>query len=256
VAAAAVRGGGVTDDVTLYLGDCLDVLRDLPDGSVDAVVTDPPYPNLTGGYVRDVRFGGLADPISPNVSVGPIWGRSLEWTAEAWRVARYGLMIFCSFKDVVAIRAAFPDANEMGLCVWYTRNAAPTGKNVPRHDVQFIWLLSKAPGIKWDALHTMLFDIPAAQAGCFASERVLIPGTTQAAHPCQKPVALMHRLLLDGCATVLDPFMGSGTTGVACVQTGRRFIGVEIDPTYYAIAERRIAEARAQLRLPLAEGVG
>jgi len=50
----------------------------------------------------------------------------------------------------------------------------------------------------------------------------------------------------DQGATVFDPFMGSGTTGVACVQTGRNFIGVEIDPTYYALAERRIREAQAQ----------
>jgi DNA modification methylase len=51
--------------------------------------------------------------------------------------------------------------------------------------------------------------------------------------------------LLQG-ATILDPFMGSGTTGVACVKTGRNFIGVEIDPTYYAIAERRIHDAQQQ----------
>jgi len=51
--------------------------------------------------------------------------------------------------------------------------------------------------------------------------------------------------------TVLDPFMGSGTTGVACVQTGRNFIGIEIEPKYFEIAQRRIAEAEAQLRLPL-----
>ena len=51
--------------------------------------------------------------------------------------------------------------------------------------------------------------------------------------------------------TILDPFMCSGTTGVACVQTGRNFIGIEIDPTYFAIAERRIQEAQLQLRLPL-----
>jgi DNA modification methylase len=50
---------------------------------------------------------------------------------------------------------------------------------------------------------------------------------------------------------VLDPFMGSGTTGVACVQTGRRFIGIEIDPSYFAIAEKRITEAQAQMILPL-----
>ena len=51
--------------------------------------------------------------------------------------------------------------------------------------------------------------------------------------------------------TILDPFMGSGTTGVACVQTGRNFIGIEIDPTYYAIAEKRIAQAKLQIRMPL-----
>jgi len=50
---------------------------------------------------------------------------------------------------------------------------------------------------------------------------------------------------------VLDPFMGSGTTGVACVQTGRRFIGIEIDPGYFAIAEKRIREAQMQLRMPI-----
>ena len=51
--------------------------------------------------------------------------------------------------------------------------------------------------------------------------------------------------------TILDPFMGSGTTGVACVQTGRNFIGIEIDPTYFAIAEKRIKDAQQQMRLPL-----
>jgi len=68
-------------------------------------------------------------------------------------------------------------------------------------------------------------------------------------HPTQKPVTLMAWLLEQYTKpedVILDPFMGSGTTGVACVQTGRSFIGCEIDPTYYAIAERRIAEAQLQ----------
>ena len=71
-------------------------------------------------------------------------------------------------------------------------------------------------------------------------------------HPTQKPLALIKELILS-CTlegdTVLDPFMGSGTTGVACVQTGRNFIGIEIDPAYFAIAEKRIAEAQLQPRL-------
>ena len=71
-------------------------------------------------------------------------------------------------------------------------------------------------------------------------------------HPTQKPVTLMI-WSINNCtapgATVLDPFMGSGTTGVACVQTGRNFIGIEIDEDYYKIAEKRIAEAQMQPRL-------
>ena len=68
-------------------------------------------------------------------------------------------------------------------------------------------------------------------------------------HPHQKPVQVIDWLLALAStpgATVFDPFMGSGTTGVACVRTGRNFIGCEIDPTYYAIAQRRIAEAQLQ----------
>ena len=64
-------------------------------------------------------------------------------------------------------------------------------------------------------------------------------------------MAFCINYLPDDVTTILDPFMGSGTTGVACVQTGRNFIGIEIDPTYFAIAERRIKEAQAQPKLEL-----
>ena len=80
----------------------------------------------------------------------------------------------------------------------------------------------------------------------------IIPRAHQ--HPTQKPVELAaHFIKLHTRPgdTVLDPFMGSGTTGVACAQTGRNFIGIEIDAGYFAIAQRRIAEAQAQLALPL-----
>ena len=71
-------------------------------------------------------------------------------------------------------------------------------------------------------------------------------------HPTQKPLALMTWIVenyTNPTDTILDPFMGSGTTGVACVQTGRNFIGIEKDRGYYEIAEKRIKEAQMQLRL-------
>lgn len=84
--------------------------------------------------------------------------------------------------------------------------------------------------------------------------RYLEKQTEQQSTPTQKPVDLCAYLIntySNPGDTIFDPFMGSGTTGVACVQTGRNFIGIEIDPTYYAIAEKRIKDAQMQLRLPL-----
>ena len=71
-------------------------------------------------------------------------------------------------------------------------------------------------------------------------------------HGAEKPISLYSKLLENHvCQSILDPFMGSGTTGVACVQTGRRFIGIEIDPTYFEIAKKRIQQAQLQIRMPL-----
>lgn len=79
-------------------------------------------------------------------------------------------------------------------------------------------------------------------------------GTAQ--HPTQKPLAIMYELLKTAHPgdTILDPFMGSGTTGVACIKLGLNFVGVERDPGYFAIAQRRIAAAQAQLVMPLFGG--
>ena len=82
----------------------------------------------------------------------------------------------------------------------------------------------------------------------------IVSAKDNTAHPTTKPLWLMQRLVTVSTnpdMTVLDCFMGSGTTGMACVQTGRNFIGIEIDPNYFAIAERRIAEAQMQPRLEL-----
>jgi DNA modification methylase len=89
---------------------------------------------------------------------------------------------------------------------------------------------------------SLVIDVPMPQAGCFAAERILQQGSGKAAHPCQKPVAVVHPFIdrLDA-ETILDPFMGSGTTLVAAVRLWRKAIGIEIDPHYFDIACRRIA---------------
>ena len=233
-------------EVRLLLGDCLDILPTLEAGSVDAVVTDPPYLNLAGGLVMGLD-GGVAPATSNSVSVGDPWDASLAWAQQAWRIARFGVLVMCGFNSVTETRRAFPKASAKGLAVWHYSNPSPSYRNAPRFDVEFIWLLEKSPGLDWHSLTSLLISTPKLPAGCFASERVLQVGSKKAMHPCQKPIALMEALLVSGCDSVLDPFMGLGTTGVACVQTGRSFIGIELDAGYFEIAQKRIEAAQREM---------
>jgi DNA modification methylase len=235
----------------LILGDCLEVMRGMEAGSVDAVITDPPYPGLRGGHSRDIPAGidtaGIRRTFTE--SVGDEWGANLDWVDEALRVARFGLIVCCTFHSVAMIHEKVGNrAKPVCLITWYKHNSPPTGANLPKYTTEFIWCFNIAPGLKWDALKTTMFDIPGLPAGCFAQERILNrDGSVM--HPTQKPIRLMKELLAVNPMSVLDPFMGSGTTGVACIKTGRNFIGIEIDPTYYKIAEKRISEAAMQLPL-------
>lgn len=198
-------------DVTLYLGDCLEVLPTLAVGSVDAVVTDPPYGCDKAEW--DAAF-------------------PTEWYAAVRKAARTiaivtgssGLkdtipLVGSDFVDVIAAR------NYNGM----TRGPLGFGN----------WLACVIAGEK-PRIGQNTFDFVV---------RGNMPN-----HPSPKPLEYMIKLLIritnDG-QTILDPFMGSGTTGVACVQTGRKFIGIEIEPRYFEIAVKRIEAAQLQMRLPL-----
>ena len=228
----------------LINADCLKVLPLLDAGSVDAVVTDPPYPGLTGGHDRNCP-GGVSVRLTITESVGNEWGVEIDkWMPQCERIVELGMQVFCSYHSVADVRNG-TTFKPVSLATWYKRNSTPTGRNLPRYTTEFIWWLSKKPGLKWDAFDTTCFDVPMPQAGCFAVERILNKdGST--AHPTQKPVALMNRLLDFGAESVLDPFMGSGTTGVAAVECGYGFTGIEIDPGYFEISVRRIGKALKQ----------
>ena len=237
-----------TELYTLYCGDCLDIMPTLAAGSVDAVVTDPPYLGLAGG--TEINGNGVTNRVEISLAIGDRLQANLNWVKPAWNLCKYGAMVFTSHHAIDLVKQAFPDNTTVGLVVWYKRNSPLPQNNVPHFNTEFIWLFKKSPGLKWKEIETF-YDIPIIPAGCFASERILQQGSGRAAHPTQKPELLMRKLIkaTDQSALVIDPFMGSGTTGVACMQTGRRFIGIEIDPVYFEIAAKRIATAAAQLRL-------
>jgi DNA modification methylase len=102
--------------------------------------------------------------------------------------------------------------------------------------------MSPRDGIKGATFETSVWDVP------------IIPTWAHKEHKNEKPIALMTRLLwFLGSSTILDPFMGSGTTGVAAVSLGRRFIGIEIEPRYFDIACRRISDELARPRFDFGE---
>ena len=196
---------------TLILGDCREVLPTLP--KVDAVVTDPPY------GIAAVWKGGF----------GRGWARAHAQTAErnAWDSQPPNAAFFAELLQHEP-QAIIWGANHFELPPsrsWLVWNKPERG-----------FSLSEAE-LAWTNLDTVVrvFDAPRSDVG--------------REHPTQKPVALMAWCVAKTEGDVLDPFMGSGTTGVACIKLGRRFIGIELEPRYFDIACRRIEEAWKQPRL-------
>ena len=209
--------------VSLILGDCLEVMRTMADKSVDAVITDPPY----GVGVDYSMFDDTKDNLKTLVNL---------FFPEAVRVSNIVTVtpgngnqhLYPSPTHTLAfINMAGVGYSSWGFSCW-----------------QPILVYGKDPFL-------------ANGEGCRPDAFVMKNSgdvDKHNGHPCPKPNNVMRWIIertTRKSDTVLDPFMGSGTTGVACVQTGRNFIGIEIDPTYFAIAEKRIAEAQMQPRLEI-----
>jgi len=208
--------------VTLHLGDCLEYMRTMPAQSVDAVVTDPPY-----GIAHSSNYGATWE----NTMIANDFNTDARDTIIEW--ANNRLLSWLSFGSW----KVEPPQKTKGVLIW------DKGPNSGMGDLSFPFKMSYEEvyigGPGWNGTR---------DEGVIRGHSVITWESKGRTHPHEKPVSLMAYLLskLPKGATVFDPFMGSGTTGVACVRTGRNFIGCEIDPTYYAIAQRRIAEAQLQ----------
>jgi DNA modification methylase len=194
---------------TLYLGDCREVLPTL--GQVDAVVTDPPY-----GIGEDGgRFRGR---IGQNIRVLPKGG----WDSATPDASVFDMMRACSDDQIIWGGNYFTDKlpPSKGWLYWQKRMGGDFS------DGELAWT-SRDRALR---------------------EFTKCPKGQGAEHPTQKPVELMRWCLgfLPDAQIILDPFMGSGTTGVAAVKMGRKFIGVEKNLDYFSIACRRISEALKQ----------
>lgn len=196
-------------DAVLYQGDCREILPLLP--KVDAVVTDPPY-----------GIGFAAQPTK--------WQRRAGAVPVTWDdVTVDGLGDILSHAKVQIVWGGnyYPLPPSRGWISWFKPDAPPSMSNI-----ELAWTNR---------------DVNASQI----SWSIAATNSERAGHPTQKPVAVIMYCLaqIKDCETILDPFMGSGTTGVACAKLGRRFIGIELEPRYFDIACKRIDEAYRQPRL-------
>jgi DNA modification methylase len=204
-------------DCTLYLGDCRDILPTL--GKVDAVVTDPPY-GIKADRDRNSEQWGWKD-----------YGKG-GWDNERPTPEVMAAVIKAAKHCIVWGGNYFPDMLPASpLSKWLVWDKGQEGFSLA--DCEFAWCSFEG----------------AIRRKTYSRSLALQDGKE---HPTQKALAVMVwciEQLPKGCGTVLDPFTGSGTTGVACANLGRSFIGIEREPSYFDIACRRIEEAYRQPRL-------
>jgi site-specific DNA-methyltransferase (adenine-specific) len=233
-------------DAVLYLGDCREILPTL--GKVDAVVTSPPYNQLThsksgsgmhkgNAWISKSGGGYLSHSDNMTETDYQEWMRVLF---AQWRAASKGLVWVnhkTRYRDKVGIHPLhFLDGPIYSEIVWDRGGsmALNARKFAPSHE----YIIGFGEPHYWDRSEDMrmsVWRIP--------------PQTGEAGHPCPFPVEIILPLVKASVppnGIVIDPFMGSGTTGVACAKLGRKFIGIEIEPKYFDIACRRIEAAYKQ----------
>lgn len=210
--------------VTLYLGDCRDVLPTFD--SVDAVVTDPPY-----GIAKERHRAG--EPCGRGSAAKRRWVMELnEWDLERPQQETFDSILKISKQAILWGGNYFADMlpPSMGWLYW---DKANDGKSFGSGELAWTtrWGAMRTKRLMWDGMIRASKDGPLV-------------------HPTQKPTELMQWAMAEtkipDSATVLDPFMGSGTTGVACIRSGRKFIGIEKDPQYFKTALERIKRELAQ----------
>lgn len=243
---------------TLYHEDCRTALKKIASESIDLVVTDPPYKIIAGGCIIEERKDETKGifrrrAVSDGTKIGNRWLkksqydipsavksgkmfthndiRFAEWIPDIYRVLKNGTHFYVMVNDRnvqemlnVCTENKFKLVN---ILTWIKQNAVPNKYYMK--NVEFVLLFRK--GSARD-----INDMGSKQS-------ITIPNIIgDKLHPTEKPVALMEYFILNSSKKediVLDPFMGSGSTGVACVNNDRRFIGIELDDTYYEMSCQR-----------------
>ena len=236
----------------IYLGDCIELMKGIPDKSIDLVVTDPPYllDNQGGGFWSKAKDGNHynargtrkgMDKLSPIKD-----GIETEILDELYRVMKKtNIYLFCSQKQIPVLIEFFAEGHgcNWNLLSWHKTNPIPACGNKYLNDTEYI-MFFREKGVKlygsYDTKRTFYTSLRNQE------------DNVKYEHPTVKPLNIIKNLIINSSMegdVVLDPFCGSGTTCVAAAQLGRHYIGMEIDKKYHRIACERVKNELAQLTL-------
>ena len=230
---------------TIYNEDCLEGMKRISDESIDLVVTDPPYKIIGGGDSKSrYATSGMLNRSSGNVINGKLFNHNdtsfSTWVPEIYRVLKEATHFYVMVNDKnmhelmdACVESGFQLVN---ILIWKKNNVTPN--KFYMKNCEFILLYRKG-GQRW------INDM--------GTKHLLeIDNIRNKKHPTEKPIELMETFILNSSQvgeTVLDPFMGAGSTALAAKENNRQYIGFELDEGYYNIAQDRVKNHEQQLSL-------
>ncbi len=251
----------------ILVGDCVELMNSLPEGSVDMVFADPPYNLQLGGELHrpnNSRVDGVDDDWDQFDGFQQYDDFTRAWLIAARRVLKPDgtLWVIGSYHNIYRVGALLQDLGFWMLndVVWRKTNPMPNfrGRRFTNAHETLIWVARSQDSkyrFNYDAMKAMNDDLQMRSDWllplCTGAERLKKDG--KKAHPTQKPEALLYRVVLSSTEVgdvVLDPFFGSGTTGAVAKKLGRNYIGLERDPDYAKLAEKRLSRIQ---RVPIEE---
>ena len=217
----------------LYHEDCIKVLQSMPNESVDLVVTDPPYKVITGGRNNGKNLKRPVGILSKNNGFFVNIPKISEWMAEIYRILKNQTHCYI-FTNTINMKEMLIEAENAGfklhnILVWEKNNCTPSQYYMK--NCEYILFLRKGEA---KYIHNIGDSKTVHQFNNIIGNKL---------HPTEKPIDLLKFYVKNSSNVgdvVLDPFMGVGSTGVACKELNRDFIGCEIDDGYFEIAERRL----------------
>lgn len=222
-----------TEKATLYYADFLEIAGSMEDNSVDMVFTDPPF-ELAGGGMKNGKLNYEGGEIFRNYGFSTKNIPFTEWIPEIYRIlkSRRYFYVMTNDRNIFSIHKACVDCNFKfcELLVLDKKMTVPSTYYPKR--AEFILMYRKGNYRKSHFLGSTVIE-----------ERM--PRGKEKRHPTEKPVTMIEHLVL--CSTLenevcFDPFMGSGSTGEACIRADRRFIGVEIEDKWFTVSQNRIMQ--------------